>query len=392
MRVLATSYGGSHIKTLEPILNELIIRGHECVYMPQTAAIISIQTKIKTISFMDYVDKKDNLIIEYGKKLAEKHHNSRVMEYDRSVLYLGTLFKELVDQSGEEIAWKKYNKYGLRVCNPIKYMLNVIGQEKPDFVIATNAPRMERALLNAAVLNKIKNICVVDFQGLRSIDWLASSKSCDAIAVNAQITIDKLIEKGRKSSDIYLTGSPLFENINKNIESAKKWRTENKLDDKKIIFFADQPDYKLIDLPLKIRIKLHEICQKNNLVLITRFHPSLKRNEKKFPNELISKNSQPVEEIVNACDLCITMTSTVGWMAILANKPTVIVNMSSTSSFLKITDKEGASVVNSIEEIEGSILTLLNENLISKELTKKRMMVQKYENSTKVIVDVIDKM
>lgn len=51
MKILATSYGGSHIKTIEPILIELSMRGHECIYMPQTVASIKPSLGMKVFHF-----------------------------------------------------------------------------------------------------------------------------------------------------------------------------------------------------------------------------------------------------------------------------------------------------------------------------------------------------
>jgi hypothetical protein len=393
MKILATSYGGSHIKTIEPILIELSIRGHECIYMPQTVASIKPHLGIKNIAFLDYSNNTDYEILKYGKKLAIKHHNPRVMSYEESVVYLGTIFKELVSQIGEDLAWQNYNEIGLRACNPVRFMLNLLDIECPDFVIATNAPRMERALLNAAVIKRIPNICVVDFQGLRAIDWLKSPEYCDHIAVGAQVTIDKLIENGRSPKSIHLTGSPLFGNINKPeiIKFAKNWKIENNLTNQILILFIEQPDFKYPNLPAEIRIRLNEICKKNNYKMITRFHPSLKQEIKpKYLGEVISPASEMVEMVVNACDVCVTMTSTVGWMALMANKPLININLSSTSCYMSIKEDDGAMQVNSLENLQDALRLVLSDDPVSTKLEKNRKNIQKFDDSAIKIADLVE--
>jgi hypothetical protein len=394
MKILATSYGGSHIKTIGPLLSELVDRGHDCIYMPQTVASISASLNVKCISFMDYANKNDPDVLKYGEKLALNHHNPRVMTYEASVVYLGTLFTELVSQVGEVLAWSKYNQIGLRACNPVGYMQNLLSLVSPDFVVASNAPRMERALLNAAVVKDIPNICVVDFQGLRALDWLKSPLSCDSIAVNSKLTVDKLIESGRDSGSIYLTGSPLFESVNKTavIECAAKWRAKNKLENQVTVLFAEQPDFKYPELPKKIRKKLAEICFKKNFKLITRFHPSQPSDRAaEYPGEIISPSLQMVEEVVNACDVCVTMTSTVGWMSLMANKPTIIINVSSTSSFLKIEQSDGALQINSLDELENGLNMILTESFMSIMLERRRKNIPKFDSPTMKIADLNEK-
>jgi hypothetical protein len=393
MKILTTSYGGSHVKTIEPILEELVVRGHECLYMPQTVASINPSLKVKRISFLDYANIKDPQVLDYGKKLVVTHHNSYVMDYEASIIYLETIFKELVSQIGENLAWEKYNEIGLRACNPVNYMQNVIKIECPDFVFASNAPRMERAFLNAAVAMGIPNICVIDFQGLREIDWLKSSLSCDSIAVGSLVTVDRLIENGGNPNSIYLTGSPLFEEINnsKLIQSALKWRYQNKIEQCKVVLFIEQPDFKFPNLPNKIRAKISEIFLKNNYKFVTRFHPSRSREDlAEYPEEKLSPPSQMVEEIVHACDVCVMMTSTVGWMALMANKPLVVVNVSSTSQYLNIGEGDGALQISSIDELENGINLVLTQNPISKKLSENRLHLPKFDNSIKKIADLIE--
>lgn len=395
MKILATSYGGSHNKTIQPILTELHTRGHQCTYMPQTVSSLTSPTVgIRRISFLDYANTNDEEILKYGEKLAIKHHNPQVMTYIESIIYLGTIFKELVIQVGENLAWQYYNKYGLRVCNPIQYMLDLISVERPDFVVATNAPRMERALLNAAVIKRIPNICVVDFQGLRELDWLKSPSSCDNISVGAQVTIDKLIENGRNPKSIYLTGSPLFENINRQeiVADAAKWRIEKKLEKETLILFIEQPDFEYPSLSEEIRAKLNEICEKNKYKIITRFHPSQKREIGiKYNSEIVSLDSEMVEVVVHACDVCVTMTSTVGWMALMANKPLININLSSTSRYMSISEDDGALQLSSLQALENALGLVLSENPVSVKLAKNRMKIQRFEDASKKIVDLIEK-
>lgn len=92
MKIFATSYGGSHIKTIKPVIEELAKRGHSCIYMPQTVVTKDEFDGISIVSCHDYIDYTNPEIMKYGKILAEKHHTDGVMEYHKSVAYLGQLF------------------------------------------------------------------------------------------------------------------------------------------------------------------------------------------------------------------------------------------------------------------------------------------------------------
>lgn len=87
-----------------------------------------------------------------------------------------------------------------------------------------------------------------------------------------------------------------------------------------------------------------------------------------------------------------TMTSTVGWMALLANKPLLILNISSTSDWVNISKRDGALLINSLDKLEEGLKLMLNDSPLSKVLRKNRMYLPRFDNPTKSIVNIIEKM
>lgn len=296
---------------------------------------------------------------------------------------------------GEDKTWEVYNKYGLRGLNPVGYMKKVIMHLSPDFVIATNAPRMERAALHAATLLNIKNICIVDFQGLREIDWLKDARCCSSVAVNSIGVYEKLIEAGRDQSSVYITGSPLFEKVSIMFEeSLDNNRGGAKIieNSRPVIFFAEQQVSVYKDLSAEMRNKLYATCQKHGWILKIRPHPNTihKYEETIVDGLIISGQQTAVEDDVLSCDVCVTITSTVGWMALMANKPLLVVTHPTESKYYDVGVKNGAFVLDSIDEMESCLLNIINGRNESKSFMNKMGFADRYPFATRNIVDLIE--
>jgi predicted glycosyltransferase len=395
MKIFATSYGGSHVKTIKPVIKELAKRGHACIYMPQTIVNKDEFDDVSVVSCQDFIDSDNEKIKQYGEILAQKHHSDHVMQYHESVSYLGQLFYDNYLAYGEEKSWEIYHKHGLAGFNPVAYMKKVLMHFSPDFVIATNAPRMERAALHVATMLNIKNLCIVDFQGLREIEWLKDVRYCSALAVNSSAVCKKLIDAGRSPSSIYITGSPLFEKIS--LMSQEQIKNYNKdfafVENRKpIIFFAEQQVSVYRDLSISIKHKLYEACQKYGWILKIRRHPNtISEVGEHIPEGvIISCGKTAVEDDVLSCDVCVTITSTVGWMALVAGKPLLVVPHSSESKNYDVGERDGAFVMNSIDEIEGCLLKIINGTGGSKTFINKSEFIERHPFASKNIASLIE--
>lgn len=397
MKVFLTCYGGAHIAAIAPLVHNLNQRGHQCTLLAlTTAGLVAQREQLGPCRPIDYVDSSNPAIYLPGVKLAKKHHTEgKGISLEESIAYLGVSFRDLATELGIDDAWKRYHEFGLNAFTPVRFMRDVLSRIQPDVVVATTSPRMEKAALRAAYQLDIPSLCMIELFGILEEPWLGRPDNGHVLAVSREDVIRRLCAAGRQREDIYLIGSPMFDQLADPAlpSKGKRWRQERQIaDHEKLVFWAEQPEPDNPQLPRIMRKHLAEVCKRNGWRFVVRLHPSSTDPRwEVLPDDCIQSHSdEPLAQLIHACDVGITLTSTVGWEILLSDKPLLVPRLSSYSRFVTYGDGDGALAVDSIENIEAGLKTLLDDSKISQELRAVRAALPQPGGAAERVADLIE--
>jgi len=397
MKVFLTSYGGAHAVAVLPVWHELKRRGHDPFFFALTTAkAMAERSGVQCATPADYVDLSDAQIRGWGEKLADRHHTAgKGISRDESIAYLGVSFRDLARDIGEEAAWERYHRDGLWCFTPVYFLEDVLRRERPDVVVATTSPRMERAALRAAYRLGIPSLCMVELFGIQEEPWISRPDNGDFAAISRQRTGDNLAAAGRDRATIVLTGSPMFDQLADPTLTAagRRWRQERGVGiDDRLVFWAEQPEPTQPDLPRRVRTHLSQVCRQRGWRLVVRLHPSSTDAGKEIiePDMLVSRPEEALTHVIHAADVAVTLTSTVGMEVLLSDKPLLVPQLSPNTSLAPYAASDGALTVATIEEIEPGLEILLTDNVQSVRLAKLRRMLPPAGGATGRVCDLIE--
>lgn len=397
MKVFLTAYGGGHVTAIIPTYKELLRRGHQCQFLAlTTAAEVARRHGIPYSRPIDYVDMDAPMVQTWGARLAERHHtDGKGLTREESVAYLGVSFCDLAADIGETAAWVRYEKLGLNAFTPVYFMRSVLTREAPDVVVATTSPRMERAALRAAYQLNIPSLCMVELFGLMEEPWLSRPDNGHVLAVSRSEVIDRLAAAGRQRSDIFLTGNPMFDQLADPAlhEAGRAWRRERRVaDHEKLVFWAEQPEPLDPELPRKVRQHLAAVCRANGWRLAVRLHPSsTDASMERIAEECLQSHAhEPLSHVIHACDVAVTLTSTVGWEALLAQKPLLVLTISPFSHAVTYGNDDGALALHALEDAEHGLRLLLRGGAEADRLAALRRALPAPGEATRRICDLIE--
>ncbi|MFT6988645.1 MAG: hypothetical protein ACJASL_000609 [Paraglaciecola sp.] len=397
MKIQFCAYGGGHVTAVLPVIKMMLDRGHDCEFLALTTAGGVAETAgVYHQRPIDYVDIDDPVIAHWGTKLAQLHHTEgKGISLQESIAYLGVSFKDLASDMGEASAWKRYQLQGLNAFCPVYFMRTVLRKEKPDVVVATTSPRMEKAILRAAYQLRIPSLCMVELFGLMEETWLSRPDNGHVMAVSRSEVANRMAAEGRQAKDIFLTGSPMFDQLSRQDgrELRVLWQKKHDVPvNKKVVFWAEQPEPLDPELPRKVRNHLADVCRKNGWLLAIRLHPSSTDESKEtVPYGCIQSSAdESLLEVIHSSDVVVTLTSTVGWEGLLSDKPLLVFNISPNSHAVTYGDDDGALALDSLEDAEKGLSILLSENEESLALQGLRRCLPKPGGATKRVCDLIE--
>ena len=225
--------------------------------------------------------------------------------------------------------------------------------------------------------------------------WLSRPDNGSIVAVSRPDVINRLAASGRERKDIFLTGSPMFDQLADSSlhEEGLKWRADRNINIyEKVIFWAEQPEPLEPDLPRKVRSHLVNICRKNGWKLVVRLHPSsTDATKEQIPDDCIQSHAhESLAQLIHACDVAVTLTSTVGWEVLLSLKPLLVINVSPYSSMVSYGQDDGALTIEKLDDAEKGINLLFSNNSDCKRLSDLRKALPKPGFATKKICDLIE--
>ncbi len=397
MKVFLTCYGGAHVAAILPLYRALADRGHACELLAlTTAADTARRAQLPFSRPMDFVDLADAGVRRWGERLALRHHTEgKGLTRDESVAYLGTSFRELAEDVGEADAWKRYERSGLNAFTPVRFMRRVISHFSPDVVVATTSPRMEKAALRAAFQLDVPSLCMVELFGMLEEPWLSRPDNGHVLAVSREDVGRRLVAAGRQACDIHLTGSPMFDPLANPAlpDAGRAWRRERGVaDHEKLVFWAEQPEPDDPELPRRVRRHLAELCRDRGWRLVVRLHPSsTDHNAEQIPHGCLQSHAhEPLSHLMHACDVGVTLTSTVGWELLLCDKPVLVIRISAFSNVVTYGTDDGALVVDTLEQSAEGLTTLLQASAESARLQMLRSRLPSPGGASDRICDLIE--
>jgi hypothetical protein len=379
--ILFVTYGGGHARMITPVMHEL--EGDGDIRMEALALTTGAphfkSERLPFKGFKDFITPDDKEAINWGKKLAEEHHNpDSGLEEDESIAYLGLSYWDLVVRIGEEEAARLWDTKGRQAFLPLTVMERVIGQLKPDMVVTTNSPRSERAALEVAQALGIVTVCMVDLFGYVDFHVLGA----DYFTVLNERVIDNLLASGVEADRerFFVTGNPAFDPIcNHRGPVDTEWRQThfpNLPPHVPCVLWIDTPGYihpkpphLWIRSEKEILFDLENVARataENRCALLVRPHPSQglsfhKAWVEQAPTHVYFAGSVPLYPLLNAVDVVVAYASTVTVQALSMQRRVIQLKYKSGDDGMPLADWGMAWQAEGPDELPQRLYEALND-------------------------------
>lgn len=338
------------------------------------------QSKYDDVPFEYYFTRKTDryarlLSKEVMKQWKELDDNENNEEFKKSLVYEGVntynYVKPLLD-----FVFRK------RLYSAIRYIetaIDMLEEEKPRLLFVVDETALfGRCLISAA---KTKGIPVIAVQhgyitpdsfeymhakGEISRDLSINKPFCpiaDRTVVYGPYTKEILVKLGNyPERSVVVTGQPRYDCLaNKRIFSRERVFDEFGLDrKKKLILWTTQ------DVAGQEEIIFNAVKGINNAQLLVKLHPRelagvdpYLKKAKEIGIDVKVVQEANTFELINACDVMITMHSTTGLEAIMMNKPVVVLNISGKPDMVPYVQEGAAIGVYKAEKLELAIRNAL---------------------------------
>lgn len=350
-KVLFVAYGGGHVNMVIPVIRVLEVDPAWQVDLLglTTAGPVLARAGIPYFGFKDIVGEGDEAALEWGQRLSHGIA-SDVVPHEETVAYLGLSYADLEAAHGVEGAARAYAENGRHVFLPVNALKRFLGMVKPDLVVATNAPRAERAAIIAARELGIRTVCLLDLYPPEDGAWLKENWYGDKVCVLNQSAKDMLVRCGRDPDHVVVTGNPAFD---KHYLFAANPERQRSVTGKVVVGFASNilPGIPGDTLQRAIFERLQQLCQEKNYQLALRQHP----NETRWKDlgAAVNCSGMPIEEYLGSLDLLVTFPSTVALEAQIHGRRVALIaftSLTETCSYLFNGDFE---VIATLEDIAG---------------------------------------
>ncbi|MCF8719387.1 hypothetical protein [Nitrospina gracilis] len=396
-KILCVAYGGGHVNMIVPVAHALRANPEYDVTVLglTTAGTVLEREGIPHIGFRDLVREDDRRALEIGERLAEGLSNPAV-PHAETVAYLGLSYQDLIEKHGEAEAARLYEEKNRRAFLPTTVFKRLYEEMQPDFVVATNSPRAERAALMTASKMNIPSVCIVDSFALIEYEWIRENDYATKICVWLDSIKDFLVGKGRNADDILVTGNPAYDFLAQEdlAPQAQALRRQKGWGDRKVILWASQflpavhPRTGKAgdsDLPRKVDARLFELLERHpDWQLVLRLHPSETRPVDALPDRAeFSPLADDLNVLLKACDAVVSFTSTVGVKGMLLGVPFITLDFSVYAEDAPFSKLGLARGVENLDDLE----TVLTEVL--KEQWKPAVSLPHFGRATENILGVI---
>jgi hypothetical protein len=363
-KALFVTYGGGHAAALAPVMSNLERMSIDYRALALTTSKSYLASHgIKALSMKDVADRVEGYrrVQRVGKILAREQTQHSSISIEDTEAYLGVGFHALVRSFGLQKARAIYSDSGRQLFRPVDFFRSWFTQNRPAVVIATSAPRSERAALEAARELGIPSVCLVDLYAPFEIEWCASPGYASKICVLNDAVAQRFNERGVPTERLAVTGNPAFDRLTK--LDVKQLRRDARSalgikNEEYLVSWMSQPEPgrhpfsgAVGDPSLPQRIEkflVDGLKDRSHINLVLRRHPSEDR-AKDFggPRVRFSDVTQSLDELLCASDCVITCSSTVGLEAALLGIPVIQCMDSIFSPDLPLAELGFAQAVNS---------------------------------------------
>jgi hypothetical protein len=374
--LLFVTYGGGHVNMIIPLLERLRERENfKCVTLALTTAAKKLeQCDLPWRGFSSLLRDDDERAREWGERLVENLPASEQVTREESIAYLGLSYADLEDRVGVEAAAQLYASEGRNAFLPLGPVRRLFDELMPDLVITTISPRAERAAVVVARERNIPSLCLIDLFGTSSLYHAREAGYGTRVCVISEAARQWLIGEGRGEDEVVVTGNPAFDQLgNPELQVRGSQQRQSKgWDDCRVILWASQiePAHNPItgevgdpELPMRIEKSLVEIVERRpDWRLVIRPHPNEPaRDDLGHEQVVISSREEDLHTLLQAVDVVVIMTSTVGLEARLLGKPLVSVDLSVFSKGTPYKDAGLSLGVHDLNELEATIEVALKQ-------------------------------
>ena len=371
--VLAVAYGGGHIACLLPVVQRLRGQGWRVELLAlTTAAAYCAERGVAHSRFADFPVVQDDRSRAHGARLAAAQSRHPTVAVEETIAYLGASYRDLEDELGVDGAAQRFAAAGRQAFLPQSSLARIIEEVRPDVVLATSAPRAERAAVRAARAAGVPAVVVVDLFALGDEALLADPQYGDRICVFAESVRARLIAAGRAPSEVIVTGNPVFDRLADPAlrEAGLALRQARGWVGRQVITWASQPEPADPELPRRIEATLvAATAQHPSWQVVLRPHPS---DQVTFPDlgpqVVISTRADDLHTLLAASDVIVTMTSTVGLEGVLLGKPLVTWNRSQNTPYCPYAAMGFARGVEVLTDLPEAVVAALAGNAPRPEL------------------------
>jgi hypothetical protein len=343
--LLFVTYGGGHVHMVYPVVHALRQRdayrnGDIAIHVLGLTGAQPIleRNQVRSLRMLDYLDcDKDADAIRWGTELAKQHHSPTIgIPLEESVAYLGLSYKDLVVRLGERAAGQLFSEKGRNAFCPLTIMERVIEDLQPTFVIATNSPRSEAAMIEVANARNIPTMVMTDLTtGMPGYNIKAQHVTFLCDLAKDMFVADGLVDD--RISQFHITGNPAMDNF---VLSPKApdptWMRQHfpEAIGKPIILHADMPaywdtknlcGYYKTDAVVREELDVgYAAAKANTAYYFVRPHPSQDRRLHidwlKGKSDAWLAADCDLLELLRNIDLLIVRTSTVGLQAVYMHR------------------------------------------------------------------------
>ncbi len=327
--VLFVGYGGGHMRMLLPLAQALAREGRARPLLLglTTAAPLVREAGLPLVQFADVIGPQDAQALAWGRQCVADlaAQGAPVADPEGSAAYLGLSYADLVAEHGEARAAALYAERGRQAFLPVRTLERLLRRLRPDLVVATNAPRAERAAIVAARRLGIPSVCLVDLFAVDEVQWIGAPDYADRVGVLNEGVRQFLLAAGRTPEQVCVTGNPAFDAL-----LAPEWRAAGQAlgqrpgwQGRKRLLWASQVEparHPFAEragdpgLPGRILQSLVDwTLARQDTLLCVRARPgeavpALPAD----PRITLTGQDWPLPGLLHACDLVVTLTSTVG--------------------------------------------------------------------------------
>lgn len=342
---------------------------------------------IPCLRFKDFFD-RDAAAREYGLLLIDGLDN--IVDKAETICYMGRSFLDLVETIGEENARKVYNESGRQVFYPFHSLKIILEKLSPNLLVITNAPRAEKAAGFAARALGIPCIALVDMFAVRCLPWFKQSNFADKVLVLNESVRSFLIEAGRDSNSVFVTGNPSFDTLVASRPSVDKIKGRSLY---RVLWASQSEPSYVPELGLKGDPSLHLdveeqllkiFKEKGDWVLRARNHPS--ETPRVYPSYVeYSPQTEPLDAALRDVDVVVTLCSTVGFQGVLMGADMVTIDSSVFTHTMPYSKLDLSTGIKNISELPGVLSKIRLER-------KTKDLVSKYDisDATHQVINHID--